>query len=328
MRGIARATDHPVNTLQVKSVVRGTVERWIEVEGYRLAASLAFYALMSFIPLVVLGLAALEIVLGNDTTARWEVLAWVDATGSTALKSTVASALLGLRDPSNGVVGLVVGLVGALIGASGVFGELDTDLNRIFGSEKPTKSFLHAVRTFLHDRLWAFAAVLVTSLIVLVATILGTATVAVGEEIAPPWTTQVISFGATTLLLGGALALCFRWVPATAVRWKSAAIGGLAAAVAVQLVRIPFGWAIVRFTHYPTYGVMGSVLVVLMWMWVAACILLLGASATATLDGRPIAKLTLTPIASRIRPRLAKTEIPAPQEQPQSQTLHEPQTQP
>ncbi len=280
---------------QVKSVLRGTVERWIEVEGYRLAASLAFYALMSFIPLVVLGLAALEIVLGDDSKTRFEMLSWVDATGSSALQTTLESALLGLRNPSNGKVGLVIGLVGALIGASGVFGELDTDLNRIFGSEKPVTSIGHALKTLLTDRMWAFGAVLVTSLIVLVATILGTATVAVGEEIAPPWTTQLISFAATTVLLGAALTVCFRWVPAAKVRWKSAALGGFAASVVAQVFRVPFNWAIVRFTEFPTYGVMGSVLVVLMWMWVAACILLLGASATATLDSRPIAKRALIP---------------------------------
>lgn len=283
--------------LRFKNALRGTIERWIEVEGYRLAASLAFYALMSFVPLAVLGLAALEIVLGDDAASRFEVLSWVDATSSGALRTTVESALLGLRNPSNGVIGAIVGLVGALMGASGVFSELDTALNRIFGSEKPTGSFGHALRVLVRDRLSAFAAVLVTSVIVLVATILGTATVAVGEEIAPPWTTQLISFSATTVLLAGALTLCVQWIPAAPVRWRSAAIGGACAAVVLQLVRLPFGWAIVRFTDYPTYGVMGSVLVVLMWMWVAACILLLGASATATLDARPIVKRELMPLA-------------------------------
>jgi len=284
------ANDAAVDSIELKAALRGTIDRWLDVEGYRLAASLAFYALMSFVPLVVLGLAALEIVLGNDATSRWQVLAWVDATGSAALKSTVESALLGLRDPESGAVGLAIGLVGALIGASGVFGELDTALNRIFGSEKPVQSFLHGLKVLIHDRLWAFVAVMVTSLIVLIATILGAATAAVGEVIAPPWTTQALSFVATTVFLGGTLTLCIKWVPNAHARWLSAAIGGISAAIVLQVVRVPFGWAIVRFTEYPTYGVMGSVLVVLMWMWVAACILLLGASATATLDGRPIMK--------------------------------------
>lgn len=277
-----------------KVVLRGTLERWIEVEGYRLAASLAFYALMSFIPLVVLGLAALQLVLGDNATSRWQVLSWVDATGSTALRSTVESALLGLRDASSGAVGLGIGLVGALIGASGVFAELDTSLNRTFGSEKPTTSFGAAVRALVHDRLFAFGAVIVTSLIVLVATIVGAATTALGDAVAPAWTTQIMSFLATTLLLAGTLTLCIKWVPDARIRWQSAAIGGLGAAVVLQVVRIPFGWAIVRFTDYPTYGVMGSVMVVLMWMWVAACILLLGASATATLEEAPVTKRELS----------------------------------
>lgn len=294
---------------RIKTTLHATIDRWIEVEAYRLAASLAFYALISFVPLVVLAFAALQIVLGNDATTRWQVVSWVDATGSSALKSAVQSALLGLRSPSNGAIGLAIGLVGALIGASGVFAELDTTLNRIFGSETPTKSLREAARTLVHDRLSAFAAVAVASLIVLVATVLGAATTALGDAVAPSWTTQMISFVVTTLLLGGSLTLCIQWVPDAPVRWSSASIGGLGAAVVLQLVRIPFGWAIVRFTDYPTYGVMGSVMVVLLWMWVAACILLLGASATASLDERPVSKRQLTEPAASAQPPLkhAKT---------------------
>ena len=301
-RGTDRALPTAVTRAQATAALRGAFDRWIDVEGYRLAASLAFYALMSFVPLTVLGLAVLQLVFGDNAASRWQVLGWADATGSPALKSTVEAALLGLRDPSNGALGVVVGLVGALIGASGVFGELDTSLNRIFGSEKPTRTFRETVRVLVHDRLWAFASVIVTSLVVLVATILGTVTVALEDTwLAPPWTTQGISFVTTTTLLAATLTLCIHWVPNTPVRWKSSMLGGLAAAIVLQLVRIPFNWAIVRFTDYPTYGVMGSVLVVLTWMWVAACILLLGASITATLDDRPITRREVLPASSTKR---------------------------
>lgn len=262
--------------------------RWIDVECYRLAASLAFYALISLFPLLILGLAVLELVLGDSTQARTWLFEWLQASGERGVQSTVEDALGTLQERgASGVVGLVVGVVGALVGASGVFGELDTALNRTFASERPMESIRQALRVLLHDRLWAFVSVLGTMVLLLAASTAGTAWEQVGSALAPPFGYKVLSFALSTAAIGAAVTLCIHWIPAARVAWRAAAIGGFLAALLLQLLRLAFGWAVVRFTDYPAYGVVGSVLVVLLWMYVAAAVLLYGASVAAVINRSP-----------------------------------------
>lgn len=286
--------------------------RWVDVEAYRLAASLAFYALVSLFPLLILALAVLELVLGDASSTRAWLFDWVDATSSPAVRGTVVEALQALQKRGSSVVGLTVGVVGALIGASGVFGELDTAMNRIFASERPTTSIKQALRTLLHDRLWAFVSVLGTMVLLLVASTAGTAWEQIGSAIAPPIGVKLASFALSTIALGLAVTLCIKWVPDVRVRWYAAARGGFLAAVLLQLLRAGFGWAIVRFTDYPAYGVVGSVLVVLTWMYVANAVLLLGASVAAVLNRsrQPAMRLESSPPAPEQAPGNDPVEAP------------------
>ncbi len=273
-------------------------KRWVDVEAYRLAAALAFYALVSLFPLLILALAVLDLLLGDAASTRAWLFDWVDATRSPAVRGTVEEALAALhKRGSSGAIGLVVGVVGALLGASGVFGELDTALNRIFASERPMTSIRHALWTFVHDRLWAFFSVLGTMTLLLVASTAGTAWEQIGSALAPPLGLKVASFLLVTSAIAATVTLCIAWVPAARVRWWAAARGGLLAAVLLQLLRAGFGWAVVSFTDYPAYGVVGSVLVVLMWMYVAAAVLLYGASVAAVLNRsrQPVMRLQTSP---------------------------------
>ena len=277
---------HPLRW--VGRILGSAVGRWVDVESYRLAAALAFYALMSLFPLLILGLAGLELVLGDSTSARGWLFEWLQASDSPAVRGTVEEALAALQERgAGGAVGLVVGVIGALIGASGVFGELDTALNRTFASERPMQSLRHGLRMLIHDRLWAFVAVLATMALILGASTANTFWEQVGPALAPTFGFQVGSFLLSTAALAAAVALCIHWIPDTRVAWRAAATGGGLAALLLQLLRIPFGWAVVRFTDYPAYGVVGSVLVVLLWMYVAAAVLLYGASVAAVLNRSP-----------------------------------------
>jgi membrane protein len=149
----------------------------------------------------------------------------------------------------------------------------------------------------LRDRLWAFVSVLATMALLLVASTAGTAWEQVGAALAPPFGFKVLSFALSTAAIGLAVTLCIHWIPDARVAWRAAAPGGFLAALLLQVLRLGFGWAVVRFTDYPAYGVVGSVLVVLLWMYVAAAVLLYGASVAAVLNRspQPMMQLRSTP---------------------------------
>ena len=258
-------------------------ERWVDVEAYRLAAALAFYALLSLMPMLLLALGILDAVIGDSSHARQQTVEWFDVSQSPKVREVLGGALSELRiGPSGTVWGVVIGALGALLGASGVFAELDTALNRTFRSERPAGSFRALLHEFFQDRLWAFVFVVLTSLLVFSAAVTGTFwDAAERAEVGPPIVLRaasgVVTLGATTL----ALAASYRYVPERWVGWKSALQGGFVAAALLGVVRIPFGWLVVHLMDYAAYGVIGAVLLLVTWMWVSALAILYGASVAA-----------------------------------------------
>lgn len=263
-------------------LVHAAWNRFVDIEAYRLGASLALFGLLSLMPILLLTLGVLQAIIGDSSSARESVAEWFDASSSPEVRALMATTIDGLRFGTEGsVLGVVLGAVGALIGASGVFAELDTALNRVFGSERPLGSWRDALYVFVHDRLWSFLFVALTSLLVLVAGFAGLARDAFaewsGDHDALRYLTGVATLAVTSL----SIAACLRWVPDRWVPWSAAVRGGVVAAVLLLLVRKPFAVLTVRLGGYAAYGAVGSMLAVITWIYVSSMVLLFGASIAA-----------------------------------------------
>ena len=266
---------------------RMSVERFSDSEAPRLAASLSYYAVFSLFPLLLLLGAVAESALGDSQALRDRVLHWAGGAGSSAMRGALEQALEGVarREPS-AAAGIWLGLLGAMLGASGVFIELDAALTRIFRVRPRQLSILASVLDFLRERLVGFLVVIGTSVALLVTT------VARGALELPPSVPGAALLGsALSLVLGGGalttgIALCYRLLPGTTVSWRSAWKGALVASLALHLVREPFAWFVVELTTYAAYGFIGAVLGILTWFQMAACLLLFGACVAAVSSER------------------------------------------
>jgi membrane protein len=261
---------------------RSSGERFSDCDGSRLAAAMSYYAVFSLLPLLLVLGALAEYALGDSQALRERVLRWAAGAGSSATRRVLEEALtdVATRAPSP-VAGISLGVIAAVLGASGVFNELDTALGRIFRVPRKELSFLESVRGIVLDRLWGFILVVATSLALLVTT------VARGALELPSSIPGAAEFGsAAPLVIGGGaltagIALCYRLLPKKRIPWKSAWKGALVASLILHVIREPFAWFVVNLTSYAAYGVMGAILGILTWFQVAACILLFGACVSA-----------------------------------------------
>ena len=181
----------------------------------------------------------------------------------------------------NPTAGIGLGLFAALLGASGVFIELDTALGRIFQVRPRKLSFFESLKELVLDRLLGFLVVIATSVALLVTTLARGAV-----ELPETLPGAAILGSAFSLVIGaGALttgiACCYRLLPGKRVPWASAWKGAIVASILLHVVREPFAWFVVQFTSYAAYGVIGAVLGILTWFQVAACLLLYGACVSA-----------------------------------------------
>jgi membrane protein len=270
-----------------------TVERWNRNDGNVLAASMAYYAAFSFFPLVWVLMSVLGFFLRFSASVqgqREQFLEFVSRSTSPALADQVGKFLTVVEEgaPVNTASSIVVFLIGAI----GVFSQLEAAFGRLWHAVTPAeRGVLAAIRNALWNRLKAFLTLLglgIVMLVVLVAQFLlaGARTWAEDEHL--HWTISLwpsVQYAMAILLNTVVLALLFKMIPRVTVLWRHAFVGGLTVAVVWQV-----GAAILsRFFiggHYSAYGVVGSFIVIMLWVYCASTLLLLGAQLVQVL-GHP-----------------------------------------
>ena len=259
-------------------------ERFVDAEAYRLAASLSFYALSSLLPLLLLAIGIGDMLLGDSIELQQGLIGLLNVTDSQALRDVILGAVEGARGTSErSSWGIALGLFGAALGASGIFLELDTAMEKLFRVASVKRSVPQHVRHFLLDRGAALLLVMGTCLLLLFGVLVLSSVELLASRLRLPAGTWpgTLTYLLTLTLLVGALTLCFRIVPEPRVPLRAALAGALVATLGLTLVRLPLTWAITHLTSYSTYGVIGVLLVLVSWFYVASCVLLFGAALTA-----------------------------------------------
>jgi membrane protein len=263
-------------------------------DGAIMSRSIAYYALFSFFPLLLILISVSTTVL-TASQVQEVILDFVEQYLPAAGRLVQAN-IQQLLDSRNAIG--VLALVGLLWSASGVFSALYRSVNRAWGN---TPADL-----FWTEKLFALAVVLVVGLL-LVATILyGTAVSVVRgwqlevfgwQPFADPGTGRLVGWLSALIPALGSVAVfttLYRAIPRTKVRWRDVWFGGLVAGLAWVASSQLLTWYISSFARYSLiYGSVGAIIAFLLWSYVSAMILLLGAEFTAqyTLwrqEGRPL----------------------------------------
>ncbi|MHB1131804.1 MAG: YihY/virulence factor BrkB family protein [Chloroflexota bacterium] len=268
------------------SLLRRTVQKWSQDKASRLAAALAYYTIFSVAPLLVIIVLIVGLVLGPEAargqlatqlegvvgadTAR-TLQGWVDAAG---------------QQRSGGIVATVFGLGALLLGALGLFGAMQGALDTVWASEPQSGGgVVGAIRTQLFNRLQSFAVVLSIGALLLVSfvasTVIGAIASTFGDRLPGAsyvWflVNIIVSFAVVTLLF----AVLFKVLPNADVKWGDVWGGAALTALLFVIGKELIGLYLSRAGVGSIYGAAGSLVVVLVWVYYAAQILLLGAEFT------------------------------------------------
>jgi membrane protein len=244
----------------------------------RLAAALAFYAVLSLAPFLVLVVEASAMLFGETITQQDTIRDLQEIVGPEATL-LISNLISGVRHGPSRVLSGVAALLLLLFGASTAFVELRSALNYIWGIREPSSGF---IRGFVKERVFAFGITGAMALI-LVACLSASAAIQLFHPFfARRWVVPgfllslvslLVSFGITSLTFS----FIFRWVPDRRIGWKDACTAGLVTGAAFSLGRIPLDLYLSHAGVGSGYGAASSVVVFLMWIYVAAQIFYLGA---------------------------------------------------
>jgi membrane protein len=263
------------------SIAKETAEDWLHDDAATQAAALAYYALLSLAPLLVISIAVASWFLGPEAARGGVERELGNVVGEQAAHG-IQAVIIHAQQPTSSVVGTVVGIVSLFVGASGVFGQLQTSLDTIWEVQpRPDRGWLAQVK----DRFVSFTMVLGVAFLLLVSLVLSSVLSSLGNILADTlpggatlWQGLNIAFslGVITLLF----ALIFKIIPDAKVAWRDVWGGALFTAllftIGKQLLGIYLGKAAVG----SAYGAAGSLVALVVWVYYASQILFMGAEFT------------------------------------------------
>ena len=261
-----------------------TWREWGEDDGSLLAAAVAYYAALSLFPLLLVLISGLGLFLQftqHGQNAEQRVLDAIAEQGSPLLRDQVAAAMSQLKGsaPANGPVGLLT----LLLGAISIFAQFERAFDRVWNVEDPERrGVLAALRSALYERARAFLMLLCVGLLILVIFLAGLAFDGVQKRLQPwlPEGTNVLWSAAQFVVSAGlnalAFAVLYRFLPKRPVQWRDALKGGALVAVTWEIGRQVLATYLVGSKYSNAYGVIGSFLAIMLWVYYASTIVLIG----------------------------------------------------
>lgn len=272
--------------------LKQTVTEFLEDEALRLSAALAYYSVFSLAPLLVICVAVAGVFFGEEAVRGQlddQLRSSLGASGAFAVQDMVANA----RKPETNAWVSAGGIVMLVVGAGGLFGQLQDALNTVWGVKpKPGRGIMG----LLKDRFLSFTMVLGTGFLLLTSMVLSAVLQAVSKwagSIAslPPQVWAGISTLASFAVIVVLFAAIFKVLPDARVRWRHVWVGAIFTAALFVAGKAGIGWYLGREATASSYGTAGSLALVLLWIYYSSIILLFGAEFTqvwATSQGEGI----------------------------------------
>jgi membrane protein len=299
------------------SMLRQTFSVWYEHDAPHLGAALAFYTILSLAPLVILVVPIAALVFGHSAAQNQlidQVGNVIGRQGYYAVKAMIEEA----HKPASGTFASIIGIIALLFGASGVFGELRSALNKIWEVKAGNEG---AVRASIKQRFFSFGMVLAVGFLLLVSLVISAVLAIIGRFFVGFLPAPALALNAVDVvvsLIGTAMlfALIFRYVPQTKIGWKEVGIGAAATAVMFMVGKFLIGLYLGKAAVGSAYGAAGSLVVVIVWVYYSAMIFLFGAEFTHVLDSRRRGRRStqfegpgLTALREN-KPELARIDLP------------------
>ena len=189
--------------------------------------------------------------------------------------------------PGGGFIPTIVGILALVFGATGAMGQLQAALNRAWNVEPDPNQ--GGIRSFLTKRLFSFGMLLSIAFLLLVSLVISTLLSGAGDRLTgflPSGLSEpvlhALNLGISLLVISLLFAAMFKVLPDAKVAWRSVWVGGIVTAVLFVLGKFLIGLYIGQSNPGEAYGAAGSLIVMLLWIYYSALIVLFGAEFTET----------------------------------------------
>jgi len=252
---------------------------WSSHKASTLGAAVAYYSIFSIGPLMLIAVSIAGIFFGRDAV-RGELSSQLSHLLGEKGAKGIESMLAGVGQFSEGVFATTLGVATLLFAAVGVVVQLKDALNSVWGIQRPPTS---GIWGFVRTYAVSMAGVLSIGFLLLVSLLITTALSAMGGVLAryvPEAVFHIVSFAVSFCVNTVLFAMMFNWLPDAEITWKDVLPGALVTAALFDIGRFLIGFYIGKQGLESTYGASTSLVIILIWVYYSAQIVLFGAEFT------------------------------------------------
>lgn len=266
---------------ELATLIKQTYKEWSEDKAPRLAAALAYYTAFSLAPILVIVIAIVGIFLERQAVQE-TVVQQVSALAGPNGEELITNMLTASQNIGNNTLAIIIGVGALLLGASGVFGQLQDAMNTMWEVQpKPSQG----IWGLLKSRFLNFSMVIILAFLLLVSLLVSASLSALSS-----WTlglfpgfeiiVQALNFVVSLLVITVIFALIFKFVPDAKIAWKDVWLGAAVTALLFTLGKFLIGLYLGNASIADQFGAAGSLVVLLVWVYYSAQISFFGAEFT------------------------------------------------
>lgn len=269
-----------------------TFKEWNNDSAPRLAAAIAYYTALSIAPLLVIVIGIVGMIYGEQA-AQSEIMTQLQSALGQEAANTIRNIVENMSQTGGGISALIsIGVL--LVGATGIFAQLQDALNIVWQAEETDRS---GVENILYKRLLSFGMLLVIGFLLLVSLVAGAvissldtflADLFPGTQLLLSILNIVVSFAITTLLF----AAMYKFLPDVDIEWRDVWVGAAVTTILFTLGRFALTLYLGNVGVASTYGAAGSFVVLLIWVYYSAQIVIFGAEFTQVYAERYGSRIT------------------------------------
>jgi membrane protein len=276
--------------------------RWWAKDPFMQSAVIAYYAIFSMPGLLVIVISIGSLFFKKDVITE-QLYTQISSIMGLETARQVRDMIISISQTNKSVLATIIGLIAVLLGATGVFVELQKALNVIWEVKaKPRRAVFTVIRT----RLFSFGLILSVGFLLLISLTITTIIAVIGDWVMNHWTNIVliifyllnfiISFGVVMLLF----ALLFKILPDAKIKWKHLWWGSILTAFLFILGKTAIGFYLSKTNPGSAYGAAGSIVLILLWVSYSSMIFFYGAEFTRAYADYFSGKISATDVAVKI----------------------------
>ena len=285
--------------LTVKNVLplfKTTVPEFIDNNSFRLAGALAFNAIFSIPPLLIIIIQVAGAFFGEQAVSG-ELSHQISKAIGPGAAQGIEDVLKNAKVSGSGGIALWIGIGTLLFAATTFFATLQESLNSVWNLKvKPTSGIMQMLKV----RVFSFGIVLSIALLMLLS-LLVSAVIAILSDFLTQFIPNIgvffiklLDFILSVAIITALFALIYKYLPDATIRWKDTWVGAFVTALLFTLGKFLISWYIGTSDPGSAYGAAGSIIVILVWIYYSSLIVFYGAEFTQQYASK---------IGQRIRPK-------------------------